>query len=76
MHGRMRYASITQFILYFFYKNVALTMPHYFFAYACGFSAMTVFDEWYIQLYNILFTSIPVGIHGVADWDIFPDIDG
>jgi len=48
LHGRARYASISSFILYFFYKNVALTLPHYFYAYFSGFSAMTIFDEWYI----------------------------
>ena len=37
---------------------------------------MTVFDEWYIQLYNIIFTSLPVILLGVLDWDIHPDIDG
>ena len=76
VHGRARYASISNFILYFFYKNVALTFPHYFYAYYCGFSAMTVFDEWYIQLYNIVFTSMPVVLLGVFDWDINPDLDG
>ena len=76
IHGRSRYESISSFILYFFYKNVALTLPHYYYAYFCGFSAMTVFDEWYIQLYNIIFTSLPVILLGVLDWDIHPDLDG
>lgn len=72
----MRYRSISVFILYFFYKNVALTMPQYFYAYYNGYSAMTVFDEWYIQLYNIVFTSMPVILLGVFDWDIHPQLDG
>jgi len=37
---------------------------------------MTVFDEWYIQLYNIVFTSWPVILLGVLDWDVHPSIDG
>ena len=37
---------------------------------------MTVFDEWYIQLYNIIFTSLPVILLGVFDWDINPSLDG
>ena len=76
LHGRARYASISSFILYFFYKNVVLTMPHYFYAYFCGFSAMTVFDEWYIQLYNIIYTSVPVIALGIFDWDVHPALDG
>ena len=76
LHGRSRYDSISRFILYFFYKNVALTMPQYFYAYFCGFSAMTVFDEWYIQLYNIVFTAMPVILLGVFDCDVHPRLDG
>lgn len=76
LHGRTRYATISSFILYFFYKNVALTMPHYFYAFSCGFSAMTVFDEWYIQLFNIVFTSMPVLLLGIFDWEVHPQLDG
>jgi len=37
---------------------------------------MTVFDEWYIQLYNIVFTALPVILLGVFDWDVHPLLDG
>jgi len=75
-HGRSRYLSVTQFILYFFYKNIALSMPQYFFAYFSGYSAMTVFDDFYIQLYNTFFTATPPLALAVIYWDLMTDLDG
>lgn len=75
VHGRTRYLSIADFILYFFYKNFVLTMPQFFFAYMCGFSAMSFFDDFYINLYNAFFTAFaPVGL-GIVYWDVYPDLD-
>ena len=70
VHGRARYISITKFVLYFFYKNAVLTMPQFFFAYFSGYSAMTCFDDFYIQWYNTLFTSVPPCCLAVIFWDI------
>lgn len=75
-HGRARYISVSKFILYFFYKNCVLTMPQFYFAYLSGYSAMTVFDDFYINLYNTLFTSVPPCALAVFYWDIMTDIDG
>lgn len=75
-HGRARYISISKFILYFFYKNAVVSMPQFFFAYFNAYSAMVVFDEYYIQGFNTLFTSIPPGALAVIWWDIAVDIDG
>lgn len=75
MHGRTRYLSVTAFILFFFYKNCVLTVPQFLYAYFCGFSATSVFDDFYINLYNTFFTALgPIGI-GIWYWDIFPDVD-
>ena len=45
IHGRSRYLAVSQFILYFFYKNCVLSMPQFYFAYFSGYSAMTIFDD-------------------------------
>lgn len=75
VHGRTRYLSISEFILYFFYKNFVLTMPQFFFAYMCGFSATSFFDDFYINLYNAFFTAVaPCGL-GIYYWDVYPDLD-
>jgi len=75
VHGRSRYLSISQFILYFFYKNCVLTLPQFFFAYSCGFSGMPFFDDFYVNLYNVMFTNLPPFALGIIYWDVMPDID-
>ena len=75
-HGRARYISVAQFIFYFFYKNCVLTMPQFYFAFSSGYSAMTVFDDFNIQLYNTFFTALPPMALAIINWDIMTDIDG
>ena len=75
-HGRTRYLSISQFILYFFYKNFVLTLPQYYFAYVSAYSAMSIFDDFYIQLYNTAFTSATPVVLACIYWDLMTDMDG
>lgn len=49
-------------ILYFFYKNLVLTVPHITFAFYNGFSGQTIFDDYYLQFYNLFYTSWPLVI--------------
>uniref|UniRef100_A0A8D0G9K7 P-type ATPase C-terminal domain-containing protein n=1 Tax=Sphenodon punctatus TaxID=8508 RepID=A0A8D0G9K7_SPHPU len=56
-----------KFLCYFFYKNFAFTMVHFWFGFFCGFSAQTVYDQYFITLYNIVYTSLPVLAMGVFD---------
>lgn len=76
VHGRVRYIALSRFILYFFYKNCALTIPQFMFAYFSGYSAMSIFDDFYIQLYNALFAQFPASILAILYWDLHADIDG
>jgi phospholipid-translocating ATPase len=39
VHGRWSYYRISKFLRYFFYKNFASTLCHFWFAFFCGFSA-------------------------------------
>ena len=75
VHGRTKYLSVSAFIHYFFYKNCIVTMPQFFFAYFCGFSALNLYDDFYIQLYNVFFTCLPPLILGMLYWDVMPDSD-
>ncbi|GCC34282.1 hypothetical protein chiPu_0012755 [Chiloscyllium punctatum] len=56
-----------KFLYYFFYKNFAFTLVHFWFGFFCGFSAQTVYDQWFITLYNIVYTSLPVLAMGIFD---------
>jgi len=46
------------------------TLPQLYIAFYCGWSSQTIFDDWYIALYNLLFTSIPLIIRAVLEQDV------
>lgn len=39
VHGRWSYYRMCKFLRYFFYKNFAFTLCHFWYAFFCGFSA-------------------------------------
>jgi magnesium-transporting ATPase (P-type) len=69
-HGRLNYLRIGEMILYFFFKNFIFTIPQFFFAFYSGFSGMTLYDDWYVSLYNILFTALPLTVKALFEKDI------
>ncbi|KAK6317747.1 hypothetical protein J4Q44_G00110380 [Coregonus suidteri] len=70
VHGRWSYFRMCNFLFYFFYKNFAFTVVHFWFGFFCGFSAQTVYDQWFITLFNIVYTSLPVLAMGLFDQDV------
>uniref|UniRef100_A0AAX7TFR4 Phospholipid-transporting ATPase n=1 Tax=Astatotilapia calliptera TaxID=8154 RepID=A0AAX7TFR4_ASTCA len=60
VHGRWSYIRMCKFLGYFFYKNFTFTLMHFWYAFFCGFSAQTVYDEWFITFYNTIYTALPV----------------
>lgn len=71
VHGRWSYIRISQMILYFFYKNMIVTIPQFFYGFLCAYSGQTIFDDWYITFYNMLFTVLPLIIRAIFDQDIY-----
>eukprot|EP00743_Colponemidia_sp_Colp-15_P003582 GILK01003864.1.p1 GENE.GILK01003864.1~~GILK01003864.1.p1 ORF type:complete len:1213 (-),score=219.55 GILK01003864.1:92-3730(-) len=76
VHGRWSYIRVSHLILYFFYKNICFTFPQFFFAFYCAYSGQTYFDDWYITMYNLLFTSVPVVVRACLEQDINPEVGG
>ncbi|XP_034443809.1 probable phospholipid-transporting ATPase IM [Hippoglossus hippoglossus] len=70
VHGRWSYFRMCHFLCYFFYKNFAFTLVHFWYGFFCGFSAQTVYDQWFITLFNIVYTSLPVLAMGLFDQDV------
>ncbi|KAM4554253.1 phospholipid-transporting ATPase ID [Fundulus diaphanus] len=70
VHGRWSYFRMCHFLAYFFYKNFAFTLVHFWYGFFCGFSAQTVYDQWFITLFNIVYTSLPVLAMGLFDQDV------
>lgn len=70
VHGRWSYLRMCKFLRYFFYKNFAFTLCHFWFAFFCGFSAQTLYDPFFISCYNVFYTSLPVLALGIFDQDV------
>ncbi|XP_066566779.1 phospholipid-transporting ATPase ID [Amia ocellicauda] len=70
VHGRWSYLRMCKFLKYFFYKNFTFTFVHFWYGFFCGFSAQTVYDEWFITLYNLVYTSLPVLGMSLFDQDV------
>jgi len=72
VHGRWSYYRMCKFLRYFFYKNFAFTLCHFWYAFFCGFSAQTVLDPGFIAVYNLFYTSQPVLALAYFDQDVNP----
>lgn len=70
VHGRYNYLRVSEMILYFFYKNIVFTLPQFLFAFYCGFSGKSVYDDWYITLYNTIFTAAPLMSKALFEKDV------
>ncbi|XP_058998420.1 phospholipid-transporting ATPase FetA-like [Mustela lutreola] len=70
VHGRWSYNRMCKFLSYFFYKNFAFTLMHFWYAFFSGFSAQTVYDTWFITFYNLVYTSLPVLSLSLFDQDV------
>ena len=46
VHGRWSYLRMAKFLRYFFYKNFAFTLCHFWFAFFCGFSAQVQYTPY------------------------------
>ena len=66
-HGRLSYLRNAEMILYFFYKNLVLTFPHFMFAFFNGFTGQTIFDDYYITFYNMIYTAWPLVIRAITE---------
>lgn len=57
-------------ILYFFYKNVVMTFPCFLFSFENAYSGQVIYDDWYISLYNMVFTVWPLTWRALQDLDV------
>ncbi|KAL2578725.1 hypothetical protein AAZV13_15G024500 [Glycine max] len=70
VHGHWCYKRIAQMICYFFYKNIAFGLTILYFEAFAGFSGQSVYDDWYMILFNVFLTSLPVISLGVFEQDV------
>ncbi|AES67819.1 putative phospholipid-translocating ATPase [Medicago truncatula] len=70
VHGHWCYKRIAQMICYFFYKNIAFGLTIFYFEAFAGFSGQSVYNDWYMILFNVILTSLPVISLGVFEQDV------
>ena len=69
-HGRSNYIRMCALVIYMFYKNLFMSIGQFFFSFFNGFSGQKYYTEAGIQMFNVLFTSIPILLLGIYDTDI------
>ena len=69
-HGRNNYMRLSTLVIYMFYKNLFMSFCQFWFAFFNGFSGQKYYTEGGIQLFNTVFTSIPILVLGVIDRDL------
>nr|XP_010915278.1 probable phospholipid-transporting ATPase 4 [Elaeis guineensis]XP_019704377.1 probable phospholipid-transporting ATPase 4 [Elaeis guineensis] len=74
VHGHWCYKRIAQMICYFFYKNIAFGLTLFYFEIYTGFSGQPVYDDWYMLLFNVILTSLPVISLGVFEQDVSSEV--
>ncbi|XP_058227244.1 probable phospholipid-transporting ATPase 4 isoform X3 [Rhododendron vialii] len=74
VHGHWCYKRIAQMICYFFYKNIAFGLTLFYFEAFASFSGQSVYDDWYMLLFNVILTSLPVISLGVFEQDVSSEI--
>ena len=71
VHGRWAYRRIAKTVLYMFYKNVVIVMPAYLLNIMTAlFSGQRVYEEFMYQLFNVIFTALPIIAFGVLEQDL------
>ncbi|XP_023572662.1 phospholipid-transporting ATPase IK [Octodon degus] len=70
VHGRWSYMRICKFLRYFFYKTVASLVGQIWFAFYSGFSAQPLYEGWFLALFNLLYSTLPVLYMGLFEQDV------
>ncbi|XVF25160.1 hypothetical protein REPUB_Repub13aG0189600 [Reevesia pubescens] len=74
VHGHWCYKRIAQMVCYFFYKNIAFGLTLFYFEAFTGFSGQSIYDDWYMLLFNVVLTSLPVISLGVFEQDVSSEV--
>ncbi|XP_027345760.1 putative phospholipid-transporting ATPase 9 [Abrus precatorius] len=70
VHGHWCYRRISSMICYFFYKNIVFGFTLFFYEIYASVSGQAAYNDWFLSLYNVFFTSLPVIALGVFDQDV------
>ncbi|KAI5084632.1 hypothetical protein GOP47_0000801 [Adiantum capillus-veneris] len=74
VHGHWCYKRIATMVCYFFYKNITFGLTLFYFQAYSNFSGQTLYNDWFMALFNVFFTSLPVLALGVFEQDVSASI--
>jgi phospholipid-transporting ATPase len=70
VHGRLSYKRITRMILFFFYKNLFYGSTIFVYNAFSLFSGQPIYNDFYMTLFNVVFTAAVPLIVGWFDRDL------
>jgi phospholipid-transporting ATPase len=74
-HGLYNYHRIAQVVLYMFYKNVVIVLTQYFYIVSySAFSGQKWTNEYNNQVFNVLYTALPIIFLGIFDKMVLDDV--
>ena len=68
--GRLNYLRTSNFVLIYLLKNFLFIFPQFIYGFLSAFSGFSIFDGWYISMFNSLLTTVPLFYIGITDVDI------
>ncbi|KAF9167247.1 hypothetical protein DFQ26_005206 [Actinomortierella ambigua] len=58
IHGRYSYLRMSKIIFFSFYKSICLITVQFWFGFLSGWSGQALYDEYFLTLWNIVFTAL------------------
>ncbi|WVZ19745.1 hypothetical protein V8G54_007067 [Vigna mungo] len=70
VHGHWCYRRMSSMICYFFFKNITFGFTLFLYEVYASFSGQPAYNDWFLSLYSVFFSSLPVIALGVLDQDV------
>ncbi|XP_027902785.1 putative phospholipid-transporting ATPase 9 isoform X2 [Vigna unguiculata] len=70
VHGHWCYRRMSSMICYFFFKNITFGFTLFLYEVYASFSGEPAYNDWFLSLYSVFFSSLPVIALGVLDQDV------
>ena len=74
VHGAWSYRRIAFMVNFFFYKNFVYGFTVLYYNAGAHFSGASVYYDWYLSLYNVVFSAFPICVVACIDQDVRADL--
>jgi magnesium-transporting ATPase (P-type) len=74
-HGRYSLERNSYYSYFYFFKNVAFTLPQFWLVFFSGFSGLNFYDDWYYLGFNSFLTVLPIAAWTLLNEDIDMDVE-